>query len=199
MFTYEKCSCSNKTALVTAVPIKCRASADTTWCKFKDWILPFSSPFCAWRCSCTVASTNCAWNILYLKYGRSARELAGIFIIPIYKTYYKTNCSIFRGTSLFHLYTKFYQTLLPSRLKPYADEVNRDHQCGFLRNPSAAVQIFCIRQTLEKIWEYNDTVHQILIAFKTANGSVRSEEMYSTHWIRNKTSLSNKHVLKWIL
>ena len=34
---------------------------------------------------------------------------------------------------------------------------------------------FCIRQILEKKWEYNDAVHQLFIDFKKAYDSVRRE------------------------
>jgi hypothetical protein len=33
-------------------------------------------------------------------------------------------------------------------------------------------QIFCIRQILEKKWEYNETVHQLFTDFKKAYDSV---------------------------
>jgi hypothetical protein len=34
-------------------------------------------------------------------------------------------------------------------------------------------QMFCIRQVLEKKWEYNGTVQQLFIGFKKAYDSVR--------------------------
>jgi hypothetical protein len=40
-------------------------------------------------------------------------------------------------------------------------------------------QIFCIRQILEKKWEYTGTVHQLFIDFKKAYDSVRREVLYS--------------------
>jgi hypothetical protein len=46
------------------------------------------------------------------------------------------------------------------------DEIIGDHQCGFRRNRSTTDQIFCIRQLLEKKWEYNETVHQLFIDFR---------------------------------
>jgi hypothetical protein len=39
-------------------------------------------------------------------------------------------------------------------------------------------KIFCIRQILEKKWEYNDTVHQLFIDFKKAYDSVRRQVLY---------------------
>ena len=65
-----------------------------------------------------------------------------------------------------------------SRLIPYAKEIIGDHQCGFRRNRSAIDHIFCIRQILEKKWEYNEEVHQLFIDFKKSYDSVRREVLY---------------------
>jgi hypothetical protein len=40
-------------------------------------------------------------------------------------------------------------------------------------------EIFCIRQILEKKWQYNETVHRIFIHFKKAYDSVRREVLYN--------------------
>jgi hypothetical protein len=40
-------------------------------------------------------------------------------------------------------------------------------------------QIFCIRQILEKKWEYNGTVHQLFIDFRKACDSVKREVLYN--------------------
>jgi hypothetical protein len=47
------------------------------------------------------------------------------------------------------------------------------------RNRSTTDQIFCIRQILEKKWEYNETIHQLFIDFKKAYDSVRREVLYN--------------------
>jgi hypothetical protein len=39
--------------------------------------------------------------------------------------------------------------------------------------------IFCIRQILEKKWEYNGAVHQLFVDFKKAYESVRREVLYN--------------------
>jgi hypothetical protein len=69
--------------------------------------------------------------------------------------------------------------ILLSRLSPYVDEIIGDHQCGFRRNASTTDQIFCIRQILEKKWEYNETVHQLFRDFKKVYDSVRREVLYN--------------------
>jgi hypothetical protein len=40
-------------------------------------------------------------------------------------------------------------------------------------------QLFCICQILEKMWEYNGTVHQLFIDFKKAYNSVRRKVLYN--------------------
>ena len=69
--------------------------------------------------------------------------------------------------------------ILLSRLIIYAEEVIGDHQCGFRSNRSTTDRIFCIRQILEKKWEYNEAVHQLFIDFKKAFDSFRREVLYN--------------------
>jgi hypothetical protein len=70
--------------------------------------------------------------------------------------------------------------ILFSWLSSYIDEIVGDHQCRFRRNTSTILESFCIRQRLEKKWEYNETVHQLFIDFKKAFDSVRKEVLYYT-------------------
>jgi hypothetical protein len=74
--------------------------------------------------------------------------------------------------------TEILSNIILSRLTPYVDEIIGDHQCEFRRNRPTTDQIFCIRQILEKKWEYNGTVHQLFIDFKKAYDSVRREVLY---------------------
>jgi hypothetical protein len=96
-------------------------------------------------------------------------------IVPIHKKGVKTDCNNYRGVSLLTTSYKILSNILLSRLVPYTDEIIGDHQCGFRCNRSTTDQIFCICQILEKKWEYNETVHQLLIDFKKAYDSVRKE------------------------
>jgi hypothetical protein len=41
------------------------------------------------------------------------------------------------------------------------------------------VRFFCMRQTLEKKWEYNERVHQLFIDLKKVYDSVRKEVLYN--------------------
>ena len=74
---------------------------------------------------------------------------------------------------------KILSNILLSRLTPYAEEITGDHQFAFQRSRSTADHIFCIRQILEKKWEYKAAVHQLFIDFKKAYDSVWRGILYN--------------------
>jgi hypothetical protein len=100
-------------------------------------------------------------------------------IIPIHIKGDKTDCNNYRGISLLSTAYKILSDILLARLTPYVNEIIGDHQCGFRCNRSTMDQNFYIRQVLEKKWEYNETVHQLLIDFKKAYDSVKREVLYN--------------------
>jgi hypothetical protein len=93
--------------------------------------------------------------------------------VLIYKKGNKTDCNNYRGISLFPSSYKILFNILLSRLIPYAEEISGDRQCGLRRNKSTTDHMFCIRQILQKKWEYKEAVHQIYIDCKKAYDSVR--------------------------
>ena len=99
-------------------------------------------------------------------------------IVPIYKKGDKTDCNNYRGISLLPTTYKVLSNNLLSRLPPYAEELTGDHQGGFRRNRSTTDHTFCIRQILEKKWEYSEAV-QLFIDFKKAYDSVRREIFFN--------------------
>jgi len=99
-------------------------------------------------------------------------------IVPIYKKGDKTDCNNYRGISLLPITYQILSNILLSRLIPYAKEIIWDHQCGFRCNRSTIDHISCIRQILEKKWEYNEEVHQLFIDFEKVYDLVRSEVLY---------------------
>jgi hypothetical protein len=52
---------------------------------------------------------------------------------------------------------------------------------GFDVNRSTTDQIFCIRQILERKWEYTETVHQLFIDFSREGSFVRYSHRVYTH------------------
>ena len=112
-------------------------------------------------------------------------------LVPINKEGEKTNCSNYRRISLILTSCKILSNIILGRLTPYVGVIIGDHQCGFRRNRSTIDQIFCIRQILEKKWEYDGTVHQLFIDFKKANDSVKREVLYN---ILTELGIPNKLV-----
>jgi len=71
----------------------------------------------------------------------------------------------------YQLRTKFIQH--PAvKVNSIRRETYWDRQCGFRHNRSTTDHIFCIRQILEKQWEYKEAVLQLFIDLKKAYGSV---------------------------
>jgi hypothetical protein len=77
------------------------------------------------------------------------------------------------------IHTKYCPTFFLSKLTPYGEEIFGYHQSAFGRNSSTTGHIFCIRQILEKKWEYSDAVHQLFIDLKEPYVSVRREVLYN--------------------
>jgi len=75
--------------------------------------------------------------------------------VPVNKKGDITDCSNYRSISLLPTTYKILSNILLSRLIPYAEEIIGDRQCGFRRDRSTIDHIFCIRQILEKKWEYS--------------------------------------------
>jgi hypothetical protein len=72
--------------------------------------------------------------------------------------------------------------ILLSRLSPHIDEMIGDQQCGFRRKRSTTDQMFCVRQILEKKWEYNETVHQLFLDLEESIVQY-SHSVWGTHEI----------------
>jgi hypothetical protein len=96
-------------------------------------------------------------------------------IVPVHKKGDKTDCNNYHAIN-------FIQNVIeypPFKVRSVHNEIIGDQQCGYRRNKSTTDQIFCIRQILEKKWQYNETVHQLFIDFKKAYDSMRREVFYN--------------------
>jgi purine nucleoside phosphorylase len=91
----------------------------------------------------------------------------------------KMDGSNYRGTSILSTTCKIVSNILLSKFSLYAEEIIWDNQCGFRRNRSTTVHILCIRQILEKKWEYKTAVNPLFIDFKETYDSVRREILYN--------------------
>ena len=73
---------------------------------------------------------------------------------------------------------KILSNMLLSRMTPYANEIIGEYQCGFRRNRSTMDYLFSIGEILEKKWECNKDVFQLIIYFEKAYDSIKREFLY---------------------
>ena len=66
---------------------------------------------------------------------------------------------------------------LYNRLAEYAEKIPGDYHCGFRANRSTIDNIFAIRQTQEKAYEYYIHLHNLYIDFKQAFDSINRDRM----------------------
>ncbi|XP_029348373.1 uncharacterized protein LOC100575877 [Acyrthosiphon pisum] len=90
------------------------------------------------------------------------------YICPIHKKGDKQVCSNYRGIALLDTTYKVLSYCILDRIKPLAEQVVGDYQCGFRQNRSTTDQIFIIRQLFQKSWEYNKELHVIFVDFQKA-------------------------------
>ncbi|VVC44605.1 Reverse transcriptase domain [Cinara cedri] len=81
-------------------------------------------------------------------------------------------CNNYRGIALLNVTYKIHAYCLLDRIKPIAEEIIGDYQGGFRPNRSTTDQIFVIRQTLQKMWEFNKDVYILFVDFKKAYDSI---------------------------
>jgi len=105
------------------------------------------------------------------------KEWSMVIIQPIYKKRDKLECSNFRVITLLNIAYKVLSGILYNILAEYAEEIRWEYQCGFRANRSTTDQIFAIRQTHEKAYEYNIHLHILYTDFKRAFDSVNRGRM----------------------
>jgi hypothetical protein len=66
-----------------------------------------------------------------------------------------------------------------SGISPYVEKMTEDPHCGFRCIGSIIGHTFCIPQIVEKKWEFNESVPQLLSDFKKAYNSVMRELFYN--------------------
>ena len=100
-------------------------------------------------------------------------------IQPIHKKGNKMDCKNYRGISLLCTAYKVFSNILRTRILAELEDVVGEYQGGFRGGRSTIDQLFVVRQTMEKFYEYNVDLHQIFVDFKMAYDSINRNRLYA--------------------
>jgi hypothetical protein len=99
-------------------------------------------------------------------------------LCPVYKKGDKLDCKNYRGICLLNVTYKVFAKILYDRLLPHANAAVQHYQAGFQSGKSTTVQLFALRQILEKCNEFNITTHHLFIDFQAAYDTIIRNEVY---------------------
>ena len=87
---------------------------------------------------------------------------------PIYKKGERTICSNYRPITLLNIAYKIFTIILNNRLSKIVESKLSDVQSGFRPNRSTLDNVFVVRQTFKKCYEYNIDLHNMFIDYTQA-------------------------------
>ena len=108
---------------------------------------------------------------------RIPEEWNKTIIVPIYKKGDRERCENYRGIALGSAAYKILVNIILGKIKPYIEKTTRDSQNGFTEGRSVTDNIFALKITNEKIWEYNQSVHYLFTDFQKAYDSIHRHAM----------------------
>jgi hypothetical protein len=100
------------------------------------------------------------YELIILVWGKEQipKEWCKSIIFPIHKKGDKLNCPNYRGLALLCAACKVLTSIIRRRLEPYVENTLGEYQGGFRAGRSTTDQLFTVKQTLEKCWEFNINV-----------------------------------------
>ena len=104
---------------------------------------------------------------------RIPEEWKETIIVPLHRRGVRDRCENYRGIALGNAAYKILSNIILGKIKPYIGTIMGDYQNGFRDGRSVIDNIFALKIINEKIWEYNQSVQYLFIAFQKAYDSIR--------------------------
>jgi hypothetical protein len=98
-------------------------------------------------------------------------------ICPVYKKGDRLDCKNYRPITLLNVAYKIFAIILNQRLANIVEPTLGEYQSGFRPNRSTIDNIFILRQTIEKCYEFNFDIHNIFIDYSHAFDSIIRESI----------------------
>ena len=99
-------------------------------------------------------------------------------LVPLHKKGSRTSCDNYRGIALLSVPGKVFAKAILNCLKPRAEQLLRESQCGFRHGRGCADQLFSLRMLMEKAREYHQPIYACFIDLKKAYDSVHRESLW---------------------
>lgn len=107
-------------------------------------------------------------------------DLRNAVIVTIFKKGSKSICGNYRGITLLSIAGKILARILLNRLRPTAEEMLPETQCGFRPSRGTADMVFVARQIQEKCREQQQELYLAFIDLTKAFDSVNREALWTT-------------------
>ena len=100
-------------------------------------------------------------------------------IVPLHKKGSRSECDNYRGIALLSIPSKVFSRVLLNRIKPRAEALLRENQCGFRKGRGCTDQLFSLRVIIEKAREYHRPLYICFVDLRRAYDSVNREALWS--------------------
>ena len=99
-------------------------------------------------------------------------------LVPLHKKGSFTSCDNYRGSALLSAPGEVFAKAILNRLKPRAEQLLCESQCGFRCGRGCADQLFSLRMLMEKAREYHQPIYACFNDLKKAYDSVHRESLW---------------------
>ena len=100
-------------------------------------------------------------------------------LVPLHKKGSRTICDNYRGIALLSIPSKVFTKAILNRLKPRAEVLLCESQCGFCSGRGCADQLFSLRTLMEKAREFHRPLYICFVDLRKAYDTVNHEALWS--------------------